>query len=281
MDEIEKYVKGIIEQRNHQSIADFEGYSPVEMQVILYDPFCSDSPIQIRKMSEKDYDQIPLLNQIKFLYQIIKDEGELQLTKKGFLSTKTVQKLYNEGYLKDDFIELGISKLYKEENVNVLTLTRIIIELSQLVKKRNNKLSRTQKGEEIIKSDHLLFKHILEIFTLKFNWAYFDLYENEEIGQLGFGFSFVLLNKYGKAKKSPNFYAQKYLKAFDFNKDQNDGFPDNPENAYTVRTFERFLEYFGFVELEGDGFKKPKMVKKTALFDKAIKIRPHNSAYRK
>ena len=281
MDETEKYIKDIIDQKNHEPVTDFEGFSPTEMQVILYDPFCSDSPIQIRKMSEKEYSQIPILNQIKFLYQIIKDEGELQLTKKGFLSTKTVQKLYNEGFLKDDFIELGISKLYKEENVNVLTLTRIIIELSQLVKKRNNKLSITKKGEEIVKNDHLLFKHILEIFASKFNWAYFDLYENEEIGQLGFGFSFILISKYGGIKRPQNFYSKKYLKAFDFKKDQNDGFPDNPENAYTIRTFDRFLDYFGFIELEGDGFKKPKMVKKTKLFDKAIKIRPHNNAYRK
>ncbi|MEA2043396.1 MAG: hypothetical protein U9N85_12720 [Bacteroidota bacterium] len=42
MDELEetnKYLEKIQNERNNQGLSDFEGYSPIEMQFILYDTF--------------------------------------------------------------------------------------------------------------------------------------------------------------------------------------------------------------------------------------------------
>ena len=279
MDEIERHVLEAIRNKNKQPIVDFEGYSPAEMQVILYNFFTPTCVVQLRRLSTDDYLKIPLLNQIKFLYHIIKENGGLKLTKKGNLPTKIVAEIYKQGYLKDDFIESGISKLYKEEQVQTIVLTRILLELSNLVKKRNNILSATKKGNELMNNNYLLFQHLLEIFSSKFNWGYFDGYENEEIGQIGFGFTLLLLNKYGKKKRNTYFYAKKYIKAFGFKNKPDSDFSDDLSSAYSLRTFDRFLDYLGLIELDNRSFGEIQHVKTTKLFEKLIEIRPHSKNY--
>lgn len=275
MDNIEKYVIESINKRNNASIPDFEGYSPTEMQFILYNTFDLKSPIQILKAEHNIYQNIPIFNQVKFLFNLINEQKELKLTNKGFLPTKIVAELYGKGYIKDYFIENGISKLYKESDVPTINLTKILVELSTLVKKRNNKLTLTKKGIEQIDKDHILFQNIFETFTKKFNWSYFDGFSNEEIGQSGFGFTLILLDKYGKEYRNPEFYADKYLKAFDFETKYAElEFADNPKRAYIIRTFERFLDYFGFTEYDKD--EKNRKVRKTKIFNELIKIRTHN-----
>jgi len=120
---------------NHTEIPDFEGYSPFDMHEILYDPFGGNSPIQILKMVQSEYLKVPILNQLKYLLMLIEKKGMLKLTAKGFLSTSVVADIYSQGYLTDSMIERGISKLYKETDSNSINLTRILLELSGLVKK--------------------------------------------------------------------------------------------------------------------------------------------------
>jgi len=195
MDNIEKYVLEAINKKNNEPVADFEGYSSTEMQFILYNTFDSKSPVQILNASHNTFQNIPIFNQVKFLFNIINEQKELKLTNKGFLPTKIVAELYEKGYLKDYFIEKGISKLYKESDVPTINLAKILVELSTLVKKRNNKLTLTKKGVELIDNDNLLFQNIFETYTEKFNWSYFDGFSNEEIGQSGFGFTLILLEE--------------------------------------------------------------------------------------
>ncbi|MDN3494219.1 hypothetical protein [Winogradskyella bathintestinalis] len=276
MDNIEKYVIEAINKKNNEPVADFEGYSPNEMQIILYNTFDSKSPIQILNANHNTYQNVPIFNQVKFLFNLINEQKELKLTNKGFLPTKIVAKLYGKGFLKDYFIENGISKLYKESDVPTINLAKILVELSTLVKKRNNKLTLTKKGIEQINNDNLLFRNIFETFTEKFNWSYFDGFSNEEIAQSGFGFTLILLDKYGKEYRNPEFYADKYLKAFDFkSKNPELEFADNPKRTYIIRTFERFLDYFGFTEYDKN--EKNLKVKKTKIFNELIKIRTHNT----
>lgn len=139
-------------------------------------------------------------------------------------------------------------------------------------------MTLTKKGIEQIDNDNKLFENIFQTFVSKFNWSYFDGYNNEEIGQFGFGFTLILLDKYGKEYRTPEFYADKYLKAFDFKSNNSEfEFADNPKRAYIIRTFERFLDYFGFTQYD-KGEKYPK-VKKTKIFNELIKIRPHKSDF--
>ena len=287
MDDMLKHNIGrIVNEYNNRDLPEFEGYSPLEMQFIVYDPLGEGSPIQLLELPERDYDRIPILKQIKYLLKIIEEAGELKLTAKGFLPTKIVSDIYAQGFIKDEMIEAGISKLYKETDAKAINLTRILAELSRVVKKRNGKLSLTKKGREQLNDNHRLLENVFKTFGMKFNWGYYDGYDNDIVGQLGFGFSLILVSKYGSEKRLDLFYAEKYLSAFPMLIEQMtpSRYRSNEEQAarcYALRTFERFLDYFGIIKIEpGPEWNSPKSIEKTELYDKLIKVRPPGYVYK-
>jgi len=267
----QNYIQKIREEYNKQGIPEFEGYSPLEMRYILYDTFGEMSPIELLELSQADYQKIPILKQIKYLLEIISNHGELKLTAKGFLPTKIVADIYNQQFIKDELVEEGFYKLYKEADVKSINLTRHLTVMSGLVKKRNGKLSLTKKGEKLFSNNFVLLKLIFETFGAKFNWAYYDRYGDNGIGQIGFGFSLILLSKYGSEKRRDYFYAQKYFDAFLHLREKGGA---SANSCYSVRFFERFLDYFGVIKIEKSQDNK-KYISKTELYDKLIKVRPH------
>jgi len=279
--DIQRNLDDVMKEQNNRSLPEFEGYSPQEMHRILHFTFGAECPVKLQKLSDAEYDQVPLLHQVKLLAEMIDKNGEIKLTDKGFLPTKIVSNLYHQGHMKDERIEKGFVKLYKETDAITVNLTRVLIELAGLTKKRNMKLSLTKSSAKILSDNHELLKLILTIFTEKFNWAYYDGYGENHIGQLGYGFSLILLSKYGHEKRLDTFYATRYFEAFPNLLDA-----VNPDygtlerysaNCYSLRTFDRFMDYFGLVNIseEGKGFDSKTYVEKTGIFDRLIKIEPH------
>ena len=283
LNDIQRHIDRVMYEQNNRSIPEFEGYSPFEMHQILHFTFGPDSPIKLQKLSDSDYKKIPILNQIKYLTHLIDKNGEIKLTKKGFLPTKIVSELYGQRFLKDEHIEKGISKLYKETDSMTVNLTRILIELAGLTKKRNGKLSLTKTSKKLLEDNEKLLRHILLTFATKFNWAYYDGYGENQIGQLGYGFSLILLSKYGHTKQLDSFYAEKYFKAYPQLLDSIEPTYGTLESystrCYSIRTFERFLDYFGLIEIDEKvkGLNSIKYITKTDLFDRLIKCTPHNN----
>ncbi len=281
IEELQKQIDQEVHKMNHRPVAEFEGYSPYEMTQILYFTFGPDSPIQLQKLSDDEYKSIPVLNQTKYLTDLIKKNGEIKLTKKGFLPVKIVSELYHQGFLEDPDIRDGISKLYKESDSMAITLTRILIDITGLTKKRKGRLSLTKSSEKSLSDNHALLQLILLTFATKFNWAYFDGYGENRIGQLGYGFSLILLSKYGHEKRLDTFYAQKYFDAFPnlltSVKPTYGTLESYTANCYSIRTFDRFLNYFGLIRIEKENnrFDARRYILKTDLFDKLIKCTPH------
>ena len=280
--DIQRHIDQAMNGHNNRPIPEFEGYSPFEMHKILHFTFAIDSPLKLQKLSGTDYKEIPILNQIKYLTDLIDKNGEIKLTNKGFLPTKIVSDLYSQGFLKDAHIEKGISKLYKETDSMTINLTRILVELAGLIKKRNGKISLTKSSQKILGDNEELLRQAFLTFTNKFNWAYYDGYGENHIGQLGYGFSLILLSKYGQEKRPDSFYAERYFKAFPQLLDSIEPTYGTVESyssrCYSVRTFERFLDYFGVIKIDkqGKGLDSIKHITKTNLFDKLIKCTPHN-----
>lgn len=286
--ELQRHLDELTNKQNDLGLANFEGYSPFEMQYILYDTFGENSPIELSQLTTSEYKRIPMLNQIKYLLDIIANSGELKLTAKGFLPTKIVADIYSQGFIKDEMIESGFTKLYKETDSNSINLTRNLIVIAGLAKKRNGKISLTKKGEKIYSDNFDLLKLIIETFGRKFNWAYYDGYGDNQIGQLGFGFSLILLSKYGFEKQLDNFYSNKYFKAFPMLMDNIqplyfDTNRNQADTCYSLRTFDRFLDYFGLIKIEvaNRSWDADKHIIKTELFNKLIKVRPHINLFKK
>lgn len=285
--DLQKHIDKVMYDQNNRSIPEFEGYSPFEMHHLLHFTFESDSPISLQKLLPYDYHESPIFNMTKYYLEIIQKTGEIKLTAKGFLPTKIVQDIYNQGFIQEYKFSSGISKLYKETDSLTVTLSRILAELAVLTKKRNDKLSLTKTGENIISENDKMFELIFKTMAQKFSWAYYDRYEDEHLGQLGYGFSLVLLSKYGAEKRLDNFYAEKYLKAFpqflESIKPNYGTVKQYAGSCYSVRTFDRFLSYFGLVKIEKLGaiIERKNLITKTEFFDKLIKVRPHSNVFSK
>ena len=146
-------------------------------------------------------------------------------------------------------IEHGISKLTKETDCNAIVLTRILCEMSGLIKKRNGILTVTKKVSSIMNTNQLL-PLIFSTFTDKFSWAFFDGYPNDDIGQFGWWYSFALISQYGDISRNSEYYAEKYFQAYPhlLTLKSYDGSIHANYSCYSIRTFDRFLEYFGFTE---------------------------------
>ncbi len=287
--DLQQFARQYMDRQNNRPIPEFEGYSPNEMQHMLHDPFGPDSPLQINVLGEDDYRSIPLLNQIRYLGDQLKKSGELKLTAKGFLPVKVVADMYGQGFYKEETIESGIVKLYKQTDSHTIDLSAKLCEMSGITKKRKNKLSLTKKGEKLLENNDKLLRHILLTFGLKFNWAYYDGYESEQAGQLGFAFSLILLKRYGEKRRRDVFYAQKYYRAFPDLYQGEDAYKELQENpwnsalrCYYIRTFERFMDLFGLVDIEKEKITGPDMwpheihyITQTDLFNRLISCAPH------
>ena len=89
-------------------ILKYEGYSLQEMDYIVDDLFASDCPVAFQALKESEYKEIPLLNQIQYIIELIREKGRLKLTAKGFFPTKIVADIYHQGFVKDYLIEEAI-----------------------------------------------------------------------------------------------------------------------------------------------------------------------------
>ena len=100
-----------------------------------------------------------------------------------------------------------------------------------------------------------LFIRIFSIFTNSFDWSSNDRYPPRDVGQRGWAFTVYLLDKFGDEDHSVEFYGEKYLKAFPKSLALFTPAPwgapyDHFLSCYHVRSFTRFLEWFGFVTVE-------------------------------
>lgn len=282
LEDLQRELDRFMEEQNNRSVPEFLGYSPFEMHKILHFTFEEGSPIRWQRMAESDYSQIPLLNQVRYLLNLIEAEGSIRLTASGYLPLKYVKEIHQQGFIPHPRYELSDTiVLRKELDSHSIHLTRILVEISGLVKKRKGSLSLTAKSRMMLNDPDALLRKLFDTYTKQFNWAYNDGYGESPIGQLGWGFSLILLSRYGDERRPDTFYADKYFQAF----------PDLLETAeptystleryvvscYSLRTFTHFMEFFGLVYVDrvGKRFEQKDFVRKSELFDRWIRCAPH------
>ena len=256
--DIYKQIEAEVLLRNNSPIADFENLSPVNFHYILYDTYNENSPVHFQKnINDETLDKVSLFRVFEDFIRIIDREKFIKLTPLGALPKKVMVELYDKKFIYDELIERGITKLWKEQDCIAISSTKIVTEIAGITKKVNGKMTLTKKGTTFLKLENrqAFFELFISTFADKFNWGFNDGYPEKPIGQIGWTFTIYLLGKYGQQFRKESFYAEKYLKALpDLLKEfQTDGFRTAEEQysrCYSVRTFERFLEWFGIVEVD-------------------------------
>lgn len=262
--------------QNNSPIDDFGGLSATEMHHLLYDTFGEKSLLSLRNdMDDSTLDHMPFFRLTEEFLKIIQRECFTKLTTNGALPRKILHELYGHRFITDQMIETGVSRLNREIDSAAITSMHINTQLAGLAKKANTRMSLTKSGENLLTADNrqLLFRAVLTSYTTKFNWGSNDAYPRAPIGQLGWGYTAYLLHKFGESEQTMQLYSDKYLQAFPkflhaFPKMEH----ATPEKlfvaCYRVRTFDRFLEWFGFVEI-GQNREK---VKPTEVFARVIRF---------
>lgn len=270
-------IKANILLRNKSPMDDFFGLSPTEVHHLLYYTFGEKSPVQFRDdIDDKTLDQIPLFRIAEEYLKIIQRDRQIKLTPLGALPKKVMTELYDKRILPDEYIENGITKLRREEDCVSIRSARLTTELAGLIKNISGKLTLTKNATKLLETNSRLqiFRLFFQAFTDKFPWSFNDGYPEQPIGQLGWAFSVIMLDKFGDRPQTVEFYAEKYLRAFPnfitfFRNDYT-----TPERqffrCFGVRTFDRFFLWFGFVTVDKqkkyldsdtDKFKRTDLVK--------------------
>lgn len=255
LDELNQILQDEMERLNDGSIPEFCGVSPNQMRFLLYDPFADGSLFGFRDFDPAVLDGCPFfLLAEDMLRRTVLTANPFKLTSStAALPVKVVQALYEQTTLKDEFIHLGINKLYKETDSRHIHVCKMVLEMAGIVLKQHGKWHLTKKGQKLSQPAQrtALFQEIFQGFTLKYNWAHLDGYNHPQAGQMAFAFSLSLLAHFGETKHPTSFYVKKYLAAFPMLLEETDW--DDPErhltNCFITRFFSRFAVWWGLAEL--------------------------------
>ena len=257
--DIEKDIKNLADNYNNQPVVDFTGFTPFQMHQIIHFPFSADCPIKLNHdIQLSQIQSSPIFNISYSLLEKISESGKIKLTARGNLPGKTLRAIYDERLFLDPMIENGITKLTTETDWIILHTIHIILKLSGLARKNYGYLLLTKKGKKYFfeGNESSLFMNLLETYSMKYNWEYNDAYEIESIGQVGFLYLLFLINKLGSKYEDMTLYSDHYFRAFPVFLERyisDDSFRRRiPNNALSVRFFERFSYWFGFIKYQGD-----------------------------
>ncbi|UKK55584.1 response regulator [Prevotella communis] len=186
-------------------------------------------------------------------------EKGLKLTAHGYIPPKTVTELYELGSHSWSTDWYKQKSEPKTEEVQVL---RVVLKECGLIKTRIGKLSLTAKGKQLLADHNELMRTMIQFLFRNYNTGWLDLYEDNEVGNLGRLYSLWLLHHYGVDWRGTRFYADEYSRAFPML---------NAGHGYEYRVFNRLFRFIGLCEInESDEFKGKnwgKEVRKTELLD--------------
>lgn len=243
---------------NNRPVDDFEGLSSAEMHDLIYSTFDASSTLKINPtIHEEILDKIPFFRLTEEFLKIIQRDGKIKLTPLGALPKKVLVELYNHRLILEDGVEWGIHKLTREVDSEALSTLHYNTVFAGLIKKQYGRLILTKAGEKLLLPEkrNMLFLKTLQSYTEKLPWSTLDGYPELPVGNLGWGFTIILLMKYGDQQHEKKFYAEKYVRAFpslleNFPPSSFSSPKHNLIRCYCLRSFDRFLEWWGFATAE-------------------------------
>jgi hypothetical protein len=245
--------------QNNTPREDLCGMTPAEIHHLLYDGWTDRSPIRLQPgITDQTMDLVPFFRLTEELVRIIKRDQPVKLTSKGYLPVKIIRELYDHRFITFWYIDLRKAKVLREQDSAAINCAHSMVKTGGLVKNVKNKLYLTKKGEQLSQpvQRSRLFYEVLLTYTQKWSWGNLDEYDEAHGIQQLWGFSVHLLFQFGHTDQRVDFYSQKFLMAFPLILEQfsEESF-SNPvhdfERCYCYRTFERFLNWWGFAKVGG------------------------------
>ncbi|HEV7229907.1 MAG TPA: hypothetical protein VGO45_01180 [Bacteroidia bacterium] len=158
--------------------------------------------------------------------------------------------LYNHRLILEEGVEHEIHKLTREQDSMAITALHFNTVFAGLIRKSAGKLVLTKEGTKLLLPENRsqLFIKAFETYTDKLAWSSLDGFPEIPIGNMGWGFTMMLLLKFGDTAREGKFYADLYFKAFpDFMQTYTPSLYSTPAQqmirCYCFRIFDHFLEW--------------------------------------
>ncbi len=252
LEDLNEELNRVTFNQNNMAKAPFLGLSPADMHNILYTPFRPDNEIFTIKIdSNKDLDNVPLVQHALFLLEKIHEKKQLKATQKGNFPRSLVLEVYSEFFSNSRFS----FKPNKEDDLPELTRLKHLLDMAGLLKKRSNKFSVTKKGEKILSQNdkRSLFSLILDPLFNKWNWGYTDAYSELMLIQSSAIFNIYLLHKKAQDWIHSDELGKLYLEAFPALVNEARGY-FGPEkeiiDCFETRFLNRFCLPLGLLDLK-------------------------------
>lgn len=163
------------------------------------------------------------------------NEGELKLTKLGWLPQKVVAETYPIGR-PVELIEEFQPKRLNEYEVLPVWMARAILEVLGWTKIRKGMLSLTARGKKALADEAYAANVILRCALTRISLNAFDGFEDNEVGNIGRPWGIRLLNEFGADWRSGAFYGERYREVV-----------PNPDlyDFFATRLYGRLLYHLG------------------------------------
>lgn len=267
-----------IMMQNGQSEIDFDGLTPQEMDDLIYNLFGDTCIVQFADFNEEVCQAMPLFRQVKMILNIIENEESLKLTKTGNIPVKYIKELYALGAPCPN-IETGFMPIRIETDSYSIQVARIALHSMGAIKTRHNALSLTKAGKKLLNDDCAIAKGIITALFSKLNSAYFDGYPYELIGNVGHGFTLLLLHRYGNNEEHARFYGKKFFNALPSLREEElseSGIVySSPIDCFELRVLYKLYYNLGFISIDRKGEKNYGLsttIMKTDLLDALFKF---------
>ncbi|THH40698.1 hypothetical protein [Neolewinella litorea] len=252
MPRLDSSIRGL----NEEPRDDFEGLSSSQMRQLLYFFLGPGSLVKVR--DDLDAATLAELPLPRFATDLLNDlaKGEIKLTAKGNLPGKLVKDYYATGRLPDYAIERGITKLTGEDDyLPMQTVKHLLLQL-RWIKKRQNRLSITAKGKKALRLPPAdFFREMFVAHFTGFNLGWWDMYPDTSMLQHFAPYLTFLLLVLGETKRPITDYSSRLRRAFPM---LNEDYPGTLlDRATETRLFERYLAYYGFVEVTRERYNPP------------------------
>ena len=256
LEEVQVLADQFMQQRNQQPQDDFQGLSSEQVHRMLNFPFDSPEFFSFSKILVLE-PEAPILTLARWITDPIDEKG-LKATAKGNLPQKLCRNAvldFCKGLPDDDFRHR--MRVNKEGDFVELHVTRIILELSGLLRKTKGRFFLTRKYHQLNSQPGraALYLKLFQTCSRGFNWAYWDGYPEIPFIQQSFLFTLYLLHKHGDGWKPSEFYANAFIKAFPMIVDEMEPLhystaEEQIRHCYSFRALERFLHFMGLASIE-------------------------------
>jgi len=239
-------------------VEDFCGITPYKMMRLLYYPFESPDVVTFITNIPPPLDA-PFVRLFILLLNGIHEAGGLKATAKGYLPRDFCREIEKRYYSEEGWKLLGRERfpLLKEVEFLHLHKVRVLASMAGYIGNYKKRFVLRERGKKVVKNGFTMedYFHLFKTYVWKYNWAYYDFYEEVELVQTSFLFTLYLLQIFGHVYRPKRFYAEKFLTAFpevleQFQEDAEWGLePENQiKDIYIRRAINEFALGWGFAE---------------------------------